>query len=148
MSRIQKFRVLPYLPETIKPLMKIASNMWWVWNFEAIELFRRLDVELWREVGHNPIALLGSVSQKTMNRAAESESFIAHLNRVEKELGLSYPTLRARLTDVIQAMGYPVGPEPTLISDEERHRVLDDLASGKISSEEAMKLLEGEVLGE
>jgi hypothetical protein len=76
------------------------------------------------------------------------ETFIrceGKLNRVEKEVGLSYPTLRARLSEVIIAMGYPVGPEPALISDEERHRVLDDLASGKISSEDAMKLLEGEL---
>jgi hypothetical protein len=63
---------------------------------------------------------------------------------VEKEVGLSYPTLRARLTEVIRAMGYPVGPEPGLIDDEERHRILDDLASGKINSQEAMKLLEGD----
>ena len=55
----------------------------------------------------------------------------------------NYPTLRARLTDIIRTMGFTVGPEPTLISDEERHRILDDLASGKLSSEEAMRLLEG-----
>jgi hypothetical protein len=41
-------------------------------------------------------------------------------------------------------MGFPIGPEIPQISDEERHRILDDLASGKISSEEAMVLLEGE----
>jgi len=53
--------------------------------------------------------------------------------------------LRARLTEVIRAMGYSVGPEPVLISDEERHRILDDLANGKISPEEAMTMLEGEL---
>lgn len=86
MKRIQKFRVVPYLPEELSPLMKIARNMWWAWSFEAIELFRRLDVELWREVDHNPIALLGALPQKTMNTTAKSESFIAHMNRVEEEL--------------------------------------------------------------
>ena len=63
MTRVKKFKVVPYLPAKLKPLMKIANNMWWVWNFEAIELFRRLDVELWREVHHNPVKLLGAVSQ-------------------------------------------------------------------------------------
>jgi glycogen phosphorylase len=86
MARIQKFRVVPYLPEKLKPLGKIAKNMWWVWNFEAIELFRRLDVEIWREVDHNPIALLGALSQTTLDEAAESESFLAHMKRVETEL--------------------------------------------------------------
>ncbi len=86
MARIQKFRVLPLLPEKLQPLMKIAKNMWWVWNFEAIELFRRLDIELWRESGHNPVAFLGSVSQAQLEEAAESESFLAHMRKVEEEL--------------------------------------------------------------
>ena len=86
MIKIQKFNVIPYLPEKLKSLMKIANNMWWVWNFEAIELFRRLDVEIWREVDHNPIKLMGAVSQRTLEEAADSESFLAHLERVETEL--------------------------------------------------------------
>ncbi len=86
MANIKKFRVLPYLPEVLKPLLKIAQNMSWIWNFEAIELFRRLDIETWREVNHNPIALLGRLSQKKMDEAAVSESFIAHMKVVEEEL--------------------------------------------------------------
>ena len=74
------------------------------------------------------------------------ETFIrceGKLSRMEPELGMSYPTLRARLTEIILVMGFPVGPEGERLSDEERHRVLDELANGKISSEEAMSLLEG-----
>ncbi len=66
------------------------------------------------------------------------------LNRMERELGMSYPTLRSRLTDVIRQMGFEVGPESAALSEEERHQILDDLATGKISSEEAMSLLAGE----
>jgi len=86
MAHIEKFHVVPYLPEKLKPLLKIANNLWWVWNFEAIELFRRLDVDLWREVEHNPIKLLGAVSQSQLDTAAESESFLAHMGRVETEM--------------------------------------------------------------
>ncbi|MBP7583130.1 MAG: alpha-glucan family phosphorylase [Spirochaetes bacterium] len=86
MPKIQRFRVLPSIPEELKPLMKIAKNMWWVWNFEAIELFRRLDLELWRELGHNPVAFLGAVSQPKLKEAVESESFMAHMKKVEEEL--------------------------------------------------------------
>ncbi|HQO39957.1 MAG TPA: alpha-glucan family phosphorylase, partial [Spirochaetota bacterium] len=86
MKKIKEFKIVPYLPEQLKPLLKIAYNLWWVWNFEAIDLFRRLDVDLWREVGHNPISFLGTLSQKTLDEAAESESFMAHMNRVEAEL--------------------------------------------------------------
>jgi hypothetical protein len=62
---------------------------------------------------------------------------------MEDELGLSYPTLRARLSEVIRSLGFPVGPDEPRLSDDERHQILDDLASGNISSEDAMKLLEG-----
>lgn len=65
------------------------------------------------------------------------------LIRMERELGLSYPTLRSRLNEVILQMGFEVGvPEPELDEDE-RHRILDELASGEISSDKAMSLLEG-----
>ena len=70
------------------------------------------------------------------------------LNRMEKEMGLSYPTLRSRLTELIRAMGYEVGqeepaPATSGISDEDRHRVLEDLAAGRISTELAVKSLQG-----
>ncbi|MBX7214903.1 MAG: DUF2089 domain-containing protein [Thermoflexales bacterium] len=69
------------------------------------------------------------------------------MNRLEGELNLSYPTLRARLQEVIRAMGFePARDEerpPQKLSDEERRRVLDDLDKGNITSEQAMALLRG-----
>lgn len=64
------------------------------------------------------------------------------LNRMEDELGLSYPTIRSRLHEVIRALGYEPGKdEPAPAVD--RTAVLADLDAGKISFEDAMKLLEG-----
>ncbi len=61
------------------------------------------------------------------------------LNRVQEELGLSYPTVRNRLNEVIRAMGYEVGePDPEEVRAQS---VLDDLAKGKTSVEEALRLL-------
>jgi len=91
---------------------------------------------------------LGRLGQLSPDQLSFVESFIrceGKLNRLERELGVSYPTLRARLTEVIRAMGYSVGPELEPISDEDRHRILDDLANGRISPEEAMSMLEGEI---
>ena len=65
---------------------------------------------------------------------------------MEADLGLSYPTLRARLNDLIRGMGYEVGQEeeaPYVVSDAERRTILDDLAAGKLSSDEAVKRLQG-----
>ena len=65
------------------------------------------------------------------------------INRVEQELGLSYPAVRARLTDVIRSLGYPVGEEEVAVSEETRRSILAEVASGKISADEAIELLQG-----
>ena len=69
------------------------------------------------------------------------------LNRMEDELGLSYPTIRSRLHEIIRALGYEPGKdEPAAAVD--RTAVLADLDTGKISFEDAMKLLEGATDGQ
>jgi hypothetical protein len=94
--------------------------------------------------GHFDVGSFGRLSAEQLKFL---ETFIrceGKLSRMEPELGMSYPTLRARLTEIIRAMGFQVGPEPSDLSDEERHRILDELAKGEISSADAMRLLEGE----
>jgi hypothetical protein len=87
---------------------------------------------------------LGRFYQLSPQQLAFVETFIrceGKLTRLQDELGISYPTARARLTDVIQALGYEVheGPEP--VSAEERKTILEQLASGEITSEHAVELL-------
>lgn len=67
------------------------------------------------------------------------------INRMEQELSLSYPTIRNRLHEVIRALGYEPGKEETVeVSAEKRNSVLEDLEAGKISAEDAMRILRGE----
>jgi hypothetical protein len=61
---------------------------------------------------------------------------------VQRELGLSYPAVRGRLNDLIRALGYEVREEPPRVAASERRAVLSELAEGKITSEEAIKLLQ------
>jgi hypothetical protein len=64
---------------------------------------------------------------------------------MEGELNLSYPTIRNRLHDTIRAMGFEPGKDESLdVSEEKRHSVLEDLDAGKISAEDAMRMLRGE----
>ncbi len=69
------------------------------------------------------------------------------ITRVEKELGISYPTVRSRLNEIIETMGYEVQHAPDAFDSEAaaeaRRQVLDDLAAGRITSEEAIELLRG-----
>jgi hypothetical protein len=65
------------------------------------------------------------------------------LNRMEVELGLSYPTVRNRLHEVIRALGYePGAEEETGVSAAERQRILEELSEGNITAEEAMRTLQ------
>ena len=67
------------------------------------------------------------------------------INRMEQEVGLSYPTIRNRLHEVIRALGFEPGKdEGNEVSSERRSSVLADLETGKISADEAMRLLRGE----
>jgi hypothetical protein len=67
------------------------------------------------------------------------------MNRMADEMGISYPTLRNRLHEIIRALGYEPGKDESVdIPDEMRRTVLEDLDSGNISAEEAMRLLHGE----
>jgi hypothetical protein len=67
------------------------------------------------------------------------------INRMEQELDLSYPTIRNRLHEVIRALGYEPGRDEVVdISPETRSTVLADLEAGKISADDAMRLLRGE----
>jgi hypothetical protein len=87
---------------------------------------------------------LGRFYQLTPQQLAFVETFIrceGKLTRLQDELGMSYPTARARLTEVIRALGYEVRDEEPVVSPEERKTILERLAAGQISSEDAVELL-------
>ncbi|MBC8264435.1 MAG: alpha-glucan family phosphorylase [Anaerolineales bacterium] len=82
MQPICTFTVVPSLPTGLERLRDLAYNVWWCWNLGAIDLFRRLDRDLWEESGHNPVLMLGGIKQERLEEAAEDEGFLAHLERV------------------------------------------------------------------
>ncbi len=74
--------VVPNLPRSLERLRELAYNIRWTWDHETIALFRRLDRDLWEKTNHNPVWLLGRISQEQINAAAADEAFMAHLDRV------------------------------------------------------------------
>jgi hypothetical protein len=89
---------------------------------------------------------LGRLFQLTPDQLHFVEVFLrceGRINRVQEELGLSYPTVRSRLVEVIGALGYEVGEEREA-GDERRQEVLGRLARREITSEEAFRLLQEE----
>ena len=82
MKPIRTFTVAPSLPESLLHLKELAYNLWWCWNPEAIALWRRLDPVLWDETYHNPVKILGTISQKRLEEKAKDDAFLANLERV------------------------------------------------------------------
>jgi starch phosphorylase len=83
---IQSFSVSPSLPQRLEPLREIACNLRWAWNHDTIELFRRLDSDLWETTNHNPVLMLGTVEQARLEEAVDDQGFLAHLDRVAEKL--------------------------------------------------------------
>ncbi|OLP19769.1 alpha-glucan phosphorylase [Leptolyngbya sp. 'hensonii'] len=86
MRPIRTFNVSPSLPTRLEPLRKLAYNIHWDWDFDAKDLFRRLDRDLWESSRHNPALMLGTISQDRLREAAEDEGFIAHMERAAQQL--------------------------------------------------------------
>ena len=82
MPNITKFTVVPRLPERLKALSEIAHNYRWCWEPEAIDLFFRIDRDIWVQNNQNPVLLLGEVSQERLEELEQDDSFTAHLDRV------------------------------------------------------------------
>ncbi|QXE90281.1 alpha-glucan family phosphorylase [Geomonas subterranea] len=85
-STLHRFTVVPSLPKELSGLQRIAYNLWWTWEPEAIRLFKRLDPELWRATRHNPLEMLGCLQQATYDSLMLDEGFMSHLAQVEERL--------------------------------------------------------------
>ena len=73
------------LPERLKNLDNLANNLWWCWNYDAIEMFKYIDPELWKKCEKNPIALLKVVSNKRLAELENDSSFLASFDKVSRK---------------------------------------------------------------
>lgn len=86
MKPVYTFSVVPSLPPEIEGLREIAYNLRWCWSHASIELFRRLDRDLWESSEHNPVLMLGTIEQSKLEAAAKDDAFLAHLHGIESAL--------------------------------------------------------------
>lgn len=96
---------------------------------------------------------IGRLARLSTDEIQFIETFVKNRGnayKVGEELGMPYSTIRARLTEVIRAMGFEPGAEPkeesvsVSIAPEKRKAILDDLSTGKITADEAIKFLQAE----
>jgi starch phosphorylase len=77
--------VRPVLPGRISGLARLSRNLWWTWHHEAVRLWADIDRDLWRDSGHNPVALLARTDQARLDRLAQDPGFLERYDRVMGE---------------------------------------------------------------
>src|SRR4051794_8981761 len=72
--------------ELRRALEDVAGNLWFSWSAPARGLFAQLDPEEWERSGHNPRAVLESLSDEALEQAAAQTELAAALERLRGEL--------------------------------------------------------------
>ena len=73
------------LPKNLSKLQEIANNLWWVWNSEAKNLFRKIDLDAWHQAQSNPVVLLNTISYDRMLELSKDKTFMKELDAVYAE---------------------------------------------------------------
>ena len=83
---LRRFTVRAHLPDRLAALERLSINLRWSWDKPSQDLFEAVDPELWKQVGHDPVALLGQVSPKRLDELAVDESFLHRLEGLAADL--------------------------------------------------------------
>jgi starch phosphorylase len=70
------------MPQELKILDEIAHNLWWVWNYEATELFVSIDKELWSKTEGNPVLLLQCLSYSRLEEITKDAAMMKSIQSV------------------------------------------------------------------
>lgn len=82
--KIHSFNVIPNLPESLKPLAELTQNMWFTWNWEAIEMFVNMNGTLWQKSHRNPKWVIGALSAEEIEKYGKDEKFLEQLSKITK----------------------------------------------------------------
>ena len=86
MPKVHIFEVKPKIPAELRRLNELAYNLFWCWNHQSRDLFRRMDPDLWEEVNHNPVKLLGRISQNQYRLLQKDDGFLDHFEQALTQL--------------------------------------------------------------
>ena len=70
------------IPESLQMLQELAHNIWWSWNYEATDMFKSLDPEIWSLVGQNPVAFLERLNYEKLEALSTNKEVLDRINKV------------------------------------------------------------------
>ena len=82
MYLFNKITVNPQLPKRIDKLGVVANNLWWSWNSDFLKLFKMIDIDLWENIGKNPVKFLKMVPQEKLEEYAKNSDFLKEYDRI------------------------------------------------------------------
>jgi starch phosphorylase len=90
--KIRSFNVVPNLPESLKALKELSTNMWFTWNWDAIMMFVDINEDLWHRSHRNPKWMLGTVGPDRLDALSRDEGFLARVQDIRNrfEAYMSY----------------------------------------------------------
>jgi starch phosphorylase len=102
------------LPDSLKPLEELANNLWFSWNPDVRDLFREMDMNMWRNVDRNPVAFLAKVSRAKLNAASNDAAYLrkindayqrfkSYLDHPHRQFNNKYPSLTDQLVAYFSA---------------------------------------------
>ena len=85
MYMFNRITVNPQLPKRINRLVEIAYNLWWAWNTDFLRLFKEMDIDLWEQIGKNPVKFLKQVSQEKIEQCALDTNFLNEYDKIVED---------------------------------------------------------------
>ena len=86
MKAIRRFTVRTVLPEPIRPLARLATNLRWSWHLPTRELFEQLNPAIWAESAQDPVTFLGLVSREELQRLAADQDVVRRVHEAAADL--------------------------------------------------------------
>jgi glycogen phosphorylase len=83
---LRRFTVRAHLPDRLVALERLSVNLRWSWDKPTQDLFAAIDPQLWKQVGQDPVALLGAVTPRQLDALAVDESFLERLDALAADL--------------------------------------------------------------
>ncbi|MFX0574351.1 alpha-glucan family phosphorylase [Nocardia nepalensis] len=86
MKALRRFTVRAHLPERLAALGELSTNLRWSWHWPTQDLFAELDPELWRELGHDPVRMLGEVPATRLDELADDADYVGRVDAAAADL--------------------------------------------------------------
>ncbi|MDO5759619.1 MAG: alpha-glucan family phosphorylase [Bacteroidota bacterium] len=80
----KKILIKTTLPDRLKFLRTLSQNLWWSWNYDALELFENIDKQKFFDMERSPIRLLESLTKEDFSRLLADEEFLQKMDKVEE----------------------------------------------------------------